>query len=149
MRATMLLLSMLALPLPGLAGSDSDLVRKASAHSVQETTDRLEALVKEKGMTVFARVDHKANAASIGKEMPDSQLLIFGAPAAGTLIMLKDPAAGVDLPLRVLTYADADGKVWLTYHNPKGLKTTHDLGDLPVLGKVAGALDGMTNQVIK
>lgn len=149
MRATMLLLSMLVLPLPGLAGTDSDLVRKASAHSVQETTDRLEALVKEKGMTVFARVDHKANAASIDKEMPDSQLLIFGAPAAGTLIMLKDPAAGVDLPLRVLAYEDADGKVWVTYHNPQGLKNNHDLGDLPVLGKVEGALDGMTNQVVK
>lgn len=140
---------LLALAVPGMALASDDLVRKPSAHSVPETTDRLEALVKEKGMTVFARIDHKANAESVGKEMPDSQLLIFGAPEAGTRIMLNDPAAGVDLPMRVLTYADSDGKVWVVYHNPQGMKDDFALDECKVLGKIEGALAGMTDQVTR
>ena len=139
----------LVLAMPGMALAGDDLVRKPSAHSVQETTDRLEALVKEKGMTVFARIDHKANAESVGKEMPDSQLLIFGAPEAGTRIMLDDPAAGVDLPMRVLTYADSGGKVWVVYHNPQGMKDDFALDEDEVLGKIEGALAGMTDQITR
>jgi uncharacterized protein (DUF302 family) len=100
-------------------------------------------------MTVFARIDHKANAESVGKKMPDSQLLIFGAPEAGTRIMLSDPAAGVDLPMRVLTYADFDGKVWVVYHNPQGMKDDFALEESKVLGKIEGALAGMTDQVTR
>ena len=132
-----------------MALAGDDLVRKPSVHSVQETADRLEALVKEKGMTVFARIDHKANAESVGKEMPDSQLLIFGAPEAGTRIMLNDPAAGVDLPMRVLTYADSDGKVWVVYHNPQGMKDDFALDECKVLGKIEGVLAGMTDQATR
>ena len=140
---------LLALAIPGMALAGDDLVRKPSVHSVQETADRLEALVKEKGMTVFARIDHKANAESVGKEMPDSQLLIFGAPEAGTRIMLNDPAAGVDLPMRVLAYADSDGKVWVVYHNPQGMKDDFALDECKVLGKIEGALAGMTDQATR
>lgn len=140
---------LLALAMPGMALAGDDLVRKPSVHSVQETADRLEALVKEKGMTVFARIDHKANAESVGKEMPDSQLLIFGAPEAGTRIMLNDPAAGVDLPMRVLAYADSDGKVWVVYHNPQGMKDDFALDECKVLGKIEGALAGMTDQATR
>lgn len=147
MRSIFVLL--LALALPGIVYADSDLVRKSSAHGVQETMDRLEALVKEKGLTVFARIDHKANAATVGEDMADSQLLIFGNPKAGTKIMLHDPAAGLDLPLRVLVYTDSDGNVQVIYHNPQGMKASYDLAECKVLNKVEGALDGLTGKVVQ
>lgn len=142
-------LFLLLLALPLLAYAESDLVKKQSAHGVQETMDRLEAVVKEKGMTVFARIDHKANAESVGKSMPDSQVLIFGAPEAGTRIMLNDLAAGLDLPLRVLTYTDMDGNTWVLYHNPQGLKNSFGVEECKVIDNVEGALEKMTDQVIQ
>ena len=145
----MIIWLLLALAAPGMALAGDDLVRKPSVRSVQETADRLEALVKEKGMTVFARIDHKANAESVGMKMPDSQLLVFGAPEAGTRIMLNDPAAGVDLPMRVLTYADFDGKVWVVYHDPQAMKDDFALEESKVLRKIGGALAGMTDQVTR
>jgi uncharacterized protein (DUF302 family) len=139
----------LLLLLPLLAWAESDLVKKQSAHGVKETMDRLEALVKEKSMTVFARIDHRANAESVGQSMPDSQVLIFGNPKAGTRIMLHDLAAALDLPLRVLAYSDSDGNTWVLYHNPQGLKNSFGVEDSKVIGEVEGALDKITDQVVK
>ncbi len=140
-------LLLLLLIFPALALAETDLVRKSSAHGVTETMDKLEALVSKKGMTVFARIDHRANAESVGKSMPDSQVLIFGAPKAGTLIMMYELAAGLDLPLRVLVHADHDGKTWVVYHNPQGLKSGFELADCKVLDKVEQALDKMTDAI--
>ena len=139
----------LLLILPALAFAESDLVKKQSTHGVKETIAKLEALVKEKGMSVFARIDHRANAESVGMEMPDSQVLIFGAPKAGTLIMLQDLKVGLDLPLRVLAYTDSGGNTWVVYHNPQGLKNSFGVAEGKVLSKVETALDNMTNQIIK
>jgi len=135
--------------LPALAFAESDLVKKPSAHSVKETMDRLEAVVKEKGMDVFSRIDHRANAESVGKTMPDSQLLIFGKPEAGTRIMMHDLAVGLDLPLRVLAYSDFDGKTWVVYHNPQGLRAMFGVEECKILGNMETALDNMTNQATK
>jgi uncharacterized protein (DUF302 family) len=135
--------------IPALAFAQNDLIKKQSPHSVQQTMDKLESLVKEKGLTVFARIDHKANAASVGKAMPDSQVLIFGNPKAGTRIMLNDLAAAVDLPLRVLVYADFDNNTWVLYHNPQGLKNQFSLDECKVLGNVEKALDNLSNAIIK
>lgn len=140
---------LLLLLLPLLAWADSDLVKKRSAHGVQETMDRLEALVEEKGMSVFARIDHRANAESVGRSMPDSQVLIFGNPKAGTPIMLQDPAAALDLPLRVLAYSDPGGNTWVLYHNPRGLEKSFAVEDGKVIRKVEEALDKMTDQIIQ
>ena len=139
----------LLLLLPALAFAESDLVKKQSNHGVKETIDKLEAVVKEKGMSVFARIDHRANAESAGMDMSDSQVLIFGAPKAGTLIMLDDLAVGLDLPLRVLAYTDIDGSTWVVYHNPQGLKNSFKVEKSKVLSKVETALDNMTNQIIE
>lgn len=147
MRLRHFLFFLLLLPL--LAWAESDLVKKQSAHGVKETLDRLEALVKEKGLTVFTRIDHRTNAESVGQSMPDSQVLIFGDPKAGTRIMLHDLAAGLDLPLRVLAYSDSDGHTWVLYHNPQGLKNSFAVGDSKVIDKVEGALDKMTDQIIQ
>lgn len=139
----------LLLIFPTLVSAGDDLVRKPGTQGVTETMDKLENLVKSKGMTVFARIDHKANAASVGKEMPDSQVLIFGNPKAGTRIMLHDLAVGLDLPLRILVHADYEGNTWVVYHNPQGLKQSFGVEDCKVLDKVEQALAKMTDAVLK
>ena len=138
-----------SLTIPALA-SAADLVKKASAHSVKETMDKFEALVKSKGMGVFARIDHKKNAAGVDLKMNDAEVLIFGNPKGGTILMQNDIAVSLDLPLRVAVYKDKDGKVWLSYHNPQGLKDNYDLTSAAkALDKVEGGLDKLTTAVTK
>ena len=132
----------LALSLYGTA--QAELLTKESAHSVQETMDRFESIVKEKGMTVFARVDHAKNAESVGMEMPDSQLLIFGNPKGGTVLMQQDMQVGVELPLKVLVYSNDEGKTLVVYENPLALSERYKLANTAVLEKVAGGLDKLT-----
>lgn len=132
----------LALSISGLA--QAELLTKESVHSVQETMDKFESIVKEKGMTVFARVDHAENAGSVGMEMPDSQLLIFGNPKGGTVLMQQDMRVGVELPLKVLVYSNSEGKTMMAWENPLALKNTYELENAAVLEKVAGGLDKLT-----
>ncbi|HUN26323.1 MAG TPA: DUF302 domain-containing protein [Steroidobacteraceae bacterium] len=94
------------------------LVRLPSRHSVAATIDRLEASLKERGIVVFARIDFCGDAARAGLHMRPEQMLIFGNPRAGTPLMLEVPAVGLDLPLKVLAWQDADGKVWVAYNDP-------------------------------
>lgn len=99
-------------------------------------------------MTVFARVDHKKNAAGIDMKMNDAEVLIFGNPKGGTVLMKQDIATSLDLPLRVSVYKDNEGKVWLSYHNPQDLKNTYKVeAGAKVLTKVEGALDKLSNAV--
>jgi uncharacterized protein (DUF302 family) len=137
----------LALSISGLA--QAELLTKESAHSVQETMDKFESIVKEKGMTVFARVDHAKNAESVDMEMPDSQLLIFGNPKGGTVLMQQDMRVGVELPLKVLVYSNADGKTVIVWENPLSLKESYKLENTAVLEKVAGGLDKLTGAASK
>lgn len=135
----------LSLAIPGLA-SAGELVKKASAHSVAETMDKFEALVISKGMGVFARVDHQKNAEGVEMEMNAAEVLIFGNPKGGTVLMQNDAAVSLDLPLRVAVYEDAEGKVWVSYHNPQSLKANYNVaGGAKVLDKVEGALDKLTS----
>jgi len=139
----------LLLLIPALAWAESDLVRKKSAHNVQETIDRLEEIVTGKGLSVLARIDHRANAESVGKKMPASQVLIFGNPKAGTRVMMHDLASGLDLPMRVLAYNDFDGNTWVVYHNPQGLKAMFDVEECKVLDKLEKGLNAMTDAAVK
>ena len=141
------ILMILGLALP--VAASADIIKKASAHSVKDTMDKFEALVKSKGMGVFARVDHTKNAAGVEMQMNDAEVLIFGNPKGGTVIMKKDPAVALDLPLRVAVYKDDAGKVWLSYHNPQDLKASYDVEGVPVLSNVEGALDKLTTAVTK
>ena len=120
------------------------LVSRPGEQDVATTMDRLESIVTEKGMTVFARIDHQANAAGVGMEMAPAQVLVFGNPKGGTRIMQDDIRAGLDLPLRVLVYADADGKTRILYHDPRALGDVYEIDENPVPDKVAGALDKIT-----
>lgn len=129
--------------------SAADLVKKPSEHGVQETMDRLEAMVGDKGLAVFNRIDHQANARKAGMEMAASQLLIFGNPKMGTAIMQQDPGAGLDLPLRVLVFEDGQGQTWISYHNPQGLKSSYQLEGNPALDKAENALGNITDAASK
>jgi len=139
----------IALMLPMIANAESNIITKESTHDVQQTMDKLEAKLKENDVHIFARIDHKMNAAEVGMTLGDSQLLIFGKPRAGTRIMLNDMAAGLDLPMKILVYTAPDGKTWLTYRNPQWLKKDYALDECVVIGKLETTLDKLTSAVVK
>ncbi len=117
--------------------ADNGIVSKPSSYSVPETLDRLESVVRAKGLTVFARIDHSGEAEKVGLKMRPTQLLIFGNPKAGTALMNSSPSIAIDLPLKALAWQDQDGKVWLSYNSPDYLKQRHGLKEELVSG-VAG-----------
>ncbi len=123
-----------------------DLIIKESRHSVSETMDRLTSLVKDKGLTVFDRIDHRKGAQKVGMDMNDEELLIFGNPRAGTRIMLNDPKAGLDLPMKVLVYRDFKGKTWIVYRDPMALKKIYNLDQCSILPKLQKAMDSLTKK---
>jgi uncharacterized protein (DUF302 family) len=100
----------------------------ASSLGAKATMDQLEAGVKARGLTVFARVDHAGGAAAVGLPLRPTELLIFGNARGGTPLMQVNQVAGIDLPLKALVYEDASGKVWLTYDNPSWIAERHGLG---------------------
>jgi uncharacterized protein (DUF302 family) len=105
------------------------LITIASRHSVRETIDRVAGAVAAKGIAVLARVDHAAGAASVGMPLRPTELIIFGNPRAGTPLMQASQAIGIDLPLKLLAWEDAGGKVWLTWNDPSWLAERHRLAD--------------------
>lgn len=138
------ILFLLLLSIGTLASADTGLVKKLSLRSVQDTMDNLESLVREKGLTVFARIDHAAGAAKARKELPPTQLLIFGNPKAGTALMTSQPSVGIDLPIKMLVWQDRDGKIWLAFNDPAYLAERHGIGDRPaVIEQMTGLLDGL------
>jgi uncharacterized protein (DUF302 family) len=96
-----------------------------SRYSVNETAQRLQQLLTEKKVTLFAIVDHSGEAAKVGLTMRPMKLLIFGNPQAGTPLMQASPSVGIDLPLKALVWEDSEGKVWLTYNDPRYLQQRH------------------------
>jgi uncharacterized protein (DUF302 family) len=136
---------LVGLILPGSATSTQDIVGKEggivsipSNHSVDETVNRLENILRSKEITLFALIDHSGEAAKVGMKMPPTKLLIFGNPRGGTPLMLAAPSIALDLPLKILVSEDAQGKVWLSYNSPEYLKERHGLpsGLLPNIAVV-------------
>ncbi|MCU1459174.1 MAG: putative exported protein [Actinomycetia bacterium] len=105
------------------------IVTKRSPRSVGETVSRLTRLIEDRSLTLFAVIDHSGAAKGVGMEMPDTKLVIFGSPAAGTPVMLASPLAALDLPLKVLVRADPDGNVSISYNSPSYLATRYHLTD--------------------
>jgi uncharacterized protein (DUF302 family) len=99
-----------------------------SSYGPKDTTDRLEAEIKARGMTIFARIDHAAGAAEVGLSLRPTQLLIFGNAKGGTPLMQANQTIGIDLPLKVLVWQDASGKTWISYNDPSWLAKRHGLG---------------------
>jgi len=100
-----------------------------SNHSVHVTVEKLKGILSAKGVTLFALVDHSGEAEKAGMKMPPTKLLIFGSPKAGTPVMLAAPSIAIDLPLKILVWEDAGGKVWVSYNSPDFLKERHNVPD--------------------
>lgn len=112
------------------------MIVQRSAHDHAETMRRLTASVQEHGLTIFARIDHAAGAREVGLELPDEQVLVFGNPKAGTALMQDDPRIGIELPLRMLVWADDHG-VAAGYEDPR------ELGGRFAVSAHAATLDAM------
>ena len=109
--------------------NDNGLVHVASRYSVPQSLQKFQALVEARGLRVFAYIDHSGEAEKAGLQMKPTQLLIFGSPKAGTPLMVAAPSLAIDLPLKVLVWEDAAGKVWLSYNSPEYLKNRHGIPD--------------------
>jgi uncharacterized protein (DUF302 family) len=118
--------------------SENGLTTLPSTYSAKETMDRLEAEVKARGMTVFARIDHSAGAKDVGLPLRPTELLIFGNARGGTPLMQALQTAGIDLPLKALVWEDPGGKVWLSYNEPAWIAQRH--GDAASVSEVTSRL---------
>lgn len=149
MRKTVLVFAILFLGNNAWAGPEG-FVSKPSRYPVPETVDRLVTVLQSKGMTVFARIDHAAEAAKVGLKMRPTQLLIFGNPKGGTPLMVAAPTVAIDLPFKALAWEDAGGKVWLAFNSPSYLKERHGIeGKDEALKALTGTLDAMTDKALE
>jgi len=117
------------------------LLQVASPYTVDGTVNRLESVLAERGVQVFAVVDHSGEAEKVGMKMRPTKLVIFGNPKGGTPVMLAAPTLAIDLPLKALVWEDENGKVWVSYNSPEYLQQRHGVPqDLIKNIAVAGAL---------
>jgi uncharacterized protein (DUF302 family) len=120
---------------------ENGLIQVASSHSVDETLTRLQSILAQRAIQVFALIDHSGAAEKVGMKMPPTKLLIFGNPKGGTPLMLAAPTLAIDLPLKALVWEDKNGKVWITYNSPEYLRDRHGVPqDLIKNISVVGAL---------
>ncbi|MGI2227310.1 DUF302 domain-containing protein [Shewanella frigidimarina] len=121
------------------------LITVESHYSAKETADRFESIIKDKGFTVFARIDHQKNAAGVNLTLRPTEVIIFGNPNIGTQLMQCNQLVAIDLPQKVLVSEDADNKVWLSYNNPQYIKQRHSItGCDEVIEKISGALNTLS-----
>lgn len=138
-----------ALMMPGISLAQGDYISKKSPYSVTKTIDRLQNLLKNKGIVIFKKVDHGAGARRVGMTLPDSQLLIFGNPKMGSPLMAESPLTGLDLPMKALAWMDADGQVWLSYLDPQILPKRHNLKRMDIIQKMSKALNNFTDKAVQ
>ncbi len=126
------------------------LITLPSPYDAKTTMNRFESIVQEKGMHIFARVDHAAGAATVGMSLRPTTLLIFGSPKGGTPLMLCAQTAGIDLPLKALVWQDEAGKVWLSYNNPTYIASRHGIKPCgEVVQNMSKALAGFARAATK
>ena len=124
------------------AAAGDGLISVKSAHDVKATADRLENVLKQKGMNVFIRIDHAAGARKVGKNLRPTELVVFGNPKVGTPLMQCNQSAAIDLPQKALIWQDEKDQVWLTHNDPNYLAQRHGLDQCTeVIKKVAKALN--------
>jgi uncharacterized protein (DUF302 family) len=132
-------------------GADEGIVSKESKYSVNETMDRLEAVAKSQGMTIFARIDFSAlGKKNLDLEMPPNQLLIWGKGRGGPNVISAAPLAALDFPLRSVAWQDSDGKVWLSYSTAEHIKQRYSVeGKDKVFEKIKDTLESITSEALK
>ncbi len=125
-----ILVFMLTVCIAGPVAAQGGLVSVKSSHNVLTTANRLESALQEKGITVFARIDHAAGAQQIGQALKPTLLIIFGSPAMGTPLIQRSRSIGLDLPLKALIWEDSAGQVWFTYNTPDYLTRRHGITEM-------------------
>ena len=135
-----------SLPVPTPTG----LVIKQSPHSVAETERRFISVLEEKGLNVFATVDHAQNAEGSGLALPPTRVVIFGNPELGTPLMQCSPSTAIDLPQKLLIWEDSAGQVQIAYNDPRYLAGRHRLKECgnDVIQQIAGALDNFSDAAV-
>jgi uncharacterized protein (DUF302 family) len=149
MNISRLLLASLVFFSASLAGAADGFISLKSEYGASETMDRLESIVKQRGLNVFLRMDHAAGAAGVGKNLRPTELLVFGDPQAGTVFMGCAQSVGIDLPLKVLVWQDAANQVWLSYNDPVYLAKRHEVADCEIAAKLSKALAGIVEAAAK
>ena len=148
------ILSLFILCVVGLVGLTSaanaadGLIAVKSPYMVKETLDRFEVNATQRGLKVFARVDHTAGAASVGKTLLPTEVLIFGGPQGGTPFMECAQSVGIDLPLKALAWQDGQGQVWLAYNDPAFLAQRHGVAGCSAVEPLSKALAGLAAATI-
>jgi uncharacterized protein (DUF302 family) len=132
----------------GYAGDG--LISVKSTYTVKETADRLESLLRDKGMTLFIRIDHAAGANKVGEQLRPTEVIIFGNPKVGTPFMRCGQSLAIDLPQKALIWEDEAGQVWFTYNDPRYLAARHKItGCEEVIEKITKALDALASGATK
>jgi uncharacterized protein (DUF302 family) len=129
--------------------TDDGLISVASKYSARETTERFLAALPARAMTVFGRVDHAANATAAGLSLRPTELIIFGNPKGGTILMQDRQRAGIDLPLKALVWEDADGKAWITYNDPAWIARRHGLDQDAAVDAMTKAMAAIAQDATK
>lgn len=119
------------------------LVAVKSAHSAAETAARLVAAIQDRGLKLFARIDHAAGAATVDRTLRPTEVFIFGNPQGGTPLLECEQTTGIDLPLKALVWQDAAGQVWLGYNDPAWIAARHAAASCPVVANLSKALAGL------
>jgi uncharacterized protein (DUF302 family) len=121
--------------------ADNGIISIKSSHDVKTTVDRLDNILREKGMTVFIRINHAEGAQKVGKKLRPTELVIFGNPKVGTPLMQCGQSVGIDLPQKALIWQDKAGQVWLSYNDPKYLASRHSIKECgEIIKKIEKAL---------
>lgn len=148
MKVSRLVFALTLLSFVSVVDAADGLVALKSPHSAKETMSRLEKIVKERGLQVFAHVDHAAGAATVGASLRPTDLLIFGNPKGGTPLMECAQTAGIDLPLKALVWEDASAQVWIGYNDPAFLAKRHGVPDCAAVKNLQKAMSGIAEAVI-
>ena len=136
-------LSTLLIATPVVAANG--IVNVPSAFGVEETSDRMEHILSEKGMTIFNRIKHSEGASKVGIELRETELIIFGNPKVGSPLMKCQQSVAIDLPQKALIWRDENSRVWISYNDPEYLKKRHNItGCDEVIAKIEKALSGIT-----
>ncbi len=137
--------------LPGMAtamGAPEGMTVTKSPHKAAETLNRLEAAAKQRGLNVFARIDHAAGAVKVGKTLRPTELLIFGNPQGGTPFMECEQTVGFDLPLKALAWEDAKGQSWLGVSDPAAIAKRHAANTCPAVENLRKALAALSEAAV-
>lgn len=148
MKCFLLVLCASLLALSSAAFGADGLIAIKSPFGAKDTMNRFEENVKQRGLSVFARIDHAAGAAKIGKTLRPTEVLIFGNPQGGTPFMECAQTVGIDLPLKALVWEDVQGQVWLGYNDPVFLARRHGAARCPAVANLSKALSGLAEATV-